>query len=220
MAHDGGSSRGQFLQTLTLTDVATGWTLVRAVLNKAQKWVFAALQFLVSLLPFALKGLNDRLGRRVHQPQSAYLVSAQSCGLHQKPRLPQKRQPLRRTEEQRRGAHCRGLPALRHPGAVTATQPTLCPAVPVGELLLSLHEAGGEGPRGRTCAKALRHSTHPLPESAGLHPDPKEATRKSSVLSFSCSILPPSHAQWLHCRPNWRRRRCADNRTLTRNGWP
>ena len=58
VAHDGGSSRGQFLQTLTLTDVATGWTLVRAVLNKAQKWVFAALQFLVSLLPFALKGLN------------------------------------------------------------------------------------------------------------------------------------------------------------------
>jgi hypothetical protein len=58
VAHDGGSASGQFLQTLTLTDVATGWTLVRAVRNKAQKWVFPALQFLVSLLPFPVKGLN------------------------------------------------------------------------------------------------------------------------------------------------------------------
>ncbi len=58
VAHDGGAASGQFLQTLTLTDVATGWTVVRAVRNKAQKWVFPALQFLVSLLPFPVKGLN------------------------------------------------------------------------------------------------------------------------------------------------------------------
>lgn len=58
VAHDGGNSSGDFLQTLTLTDVATGWTEVRAVRNKAQKWVFPALQFLVSMLPFPLKGLN------------------------------------------------------------------------------------------------------------------------------------------------------------------
>jgi hypothetical protein len=58
VAHDGGSSRGDFLHTLTLTDVATGWTEVRAVRNKAQKWVFPALQALVEQLPFAVKGLN------------------------------------------------------------------------------------------------------------------------------------------------------------------
>jgi hypothetical protein len=58
VAHDGGSSRGEYAQTLTLTDVDTGWTEVRGVRNKAQKWVFPALKFLVSLLPFALKGLN------------------------------------------------------------------------------------------------------------------------------------------------------------------
>ena len=58
MAHDGGAASGEFLQTLTLTDVATGWTVVRAVRNKAQKWVFPALQLLVALLPFAVKGLN------------------------------------------------------------------------------------------------------------------------------------------------------------------
>ena len=58
VGHDGGSSRGEFAQTLTLTDVETGWTEVRGVRNKAQKWVFPALKFLVALLPFALKGLN------------------------------------------------------------------------------------------------------------------------------------------------------------------
>jgi hypothetical protein len=58
VAHDGGASRGDYLQTLTLTDVATGWTELRAVRNKAQKWVFPALQLLVSLLPFPVKGLN------------------------------------------------------------------------------------------------------------------------------------------------------------------
>jgi hypothetical protein len=38
--------------------VHTGWTEVAAVRNKAQKWVFAALRYLATLLPFALKGLN------------------------------------------------------------------------------------------------------------------------------------------------------------------
>ncbi len=58
VAHDGGATRGEYLYTLTLTDVATGWTEMHAVRNKAQKWVFPALQLLVEQLPFALKGLN------------------------------------------------------------------------------------------------------------------------------------------------------------------
>ncbi len=44
VGHEGGDSRGDFCQTLTVTDIATGWTETRAVRNKAQKWVFAALK--------------------------------------------------------------------------------------------------------------------------------------------------------------------------------
>lgn len=44
VSHDGGNSRGDFIQTLDLTDVCTGWTETRAVKNKAQVWVFEALQ--------------------------------------------------------------------------------------------------------------------------------------------------------------------------------
>ena len=58
VGHDGGSTAGDYAQTLTLTDVDTGWTEVAAVRNKAQKWVFPALKHLVSLLPFPLQGMN------------------------------------------------------------------------------------------------------------------------------------------------------------------
>ena len=58
VGHDGGSTSGDYAQTLTLTDVDTGWTEVAGVRNKAQKWVFPALQHLVSLLPFPLQGIN------------------------------------------------------------------------------------------------------------------------------------------------------------------
>ncbi len=58
VGHDGGATSGDYAQTLTLTDVHTGWTEVAAVRNKAQKWVFPAVQHLVSLLPFPLQGMN------------------------------------------------------------------------------------------------------------------------------------------------------------------
>lgn len=46
VGHDGGSLVGEHCFTLTVTDIATGWTLNQTVRNKAQKWVFAALEIL------------------------------------------------------------------------------------------------------------------------------------------------------------------------------
>lgn len=62
VAHEGGNSRGDFCQTLTGTDVATGWTETRAVRNKAQVWVFPALEHIRRELPFPLKGINSDSG--------------------------------------------------------------------------------------------------------------------------------------------------------------
>jgi integrase-like protein len=62
VAHDGGDPRGEFCQTLTLTDVATGWTEVRALRNKAQRWVHEALAEVAFTLPFALLGLDSDNG--------------------------------------------------------------------------------------------------------------------------------------------------------------
>jgi hypothetical protein len=62
VAHDGGDARGEFCQTVDLTCVATGWTEMRAVPNKAQRWVFEALKDIRAHLPFPLKGLDSDNG--------------------------------------------------------------------------------------------------------------------------------------------------------------
>lgn len=62
VAHDGGLALGDFCQTLDLTDVCTGWTETQAVPNKAQVWVFEALQTIRARLPFPLRGLDSDNG--------------------------------------------------------------------------------------------------------------------------------------------------------------
>lgn len=62
VAHDGGNPLGEFCQTLDLTCVNTGWTEVRALPNKAQRWCFEALQDVEASLPFPLLGLDSDNG--------------------------------------------------------------------------------------------------------------------------------------------------------------
>lgn len=58
VGHDGGSSGGEFCQTLDLVCIATGWTEMRALKNKAQRWVLEALKEIREVLPFELLGLD------------------------------------------------------------------------------------------------------------------------------------------------------------------
>lgn len=62
VAHDGGLALGDYCQTLDLTDVCTGWTETEAVPNKAQVWVFEAIQTIRGRLPFPLLGLDSDNG--------------------------------------------------------------------------------------------------------------------------------------------------------------
>lgn len=62
VGHEGGNARGEFAFTLTVTDIATGWVENRAVRNKAQKWVFAALLDIRAHLPFPLRGIDSDNG--------------------------------------------------------------------------------------------------------------------------------------------------------------
>ena len=75
VGHDGGSSRGDYCQSLDLTDVASGWTEVRAVANKAQRWCFEALQLIEQRLPFALLGLDSDNGSEFINAQLARYCS-------------------------------------------------------------------------------------------------------------------------------------------------
>ena len=53
---------GELCYTLTVTDIATGWTENRSVRNKAQKWVFAALIDITAVFPFPILGIDSDNG--------------------------------------------------------------------------------------------------------------------------------------------------------------
>src|SRR5215510_1314333 len=62
VAHDGGDIYGEYLFTLDVTDVCTGWTETMAVRNKAQVAVFEALLEIRQRLPFDLLGIDSDNG--------------------------------------------------------------------------------------------------------------------------------------------------------------
>ena len=58
VAHSGPTTKGSFVQTLTLTDIATGWTECAPVLVREQKLLTEVLSELRKLLPFPLLGFD------------------------------------------------------------------------------------------------------------------------------------------------------------------
>ena len=62
VGHEGGNASGDFCFTLTATDIATEWTEVRAIRNKAQIWTVAALGEISKVLPFPMLGVDSDNG--------------------------------------------------------------------------------------------------------------------------------------------------------------
>ncbi len=62
VAHCGNTVEGQFLNTLTCTDVCTGWTEPRALRHRSQQAVRDALHNIRPELPFALLGIDSDNG--------------------------------------------------------------------------------------------------------------------------------------------------------------
>jgi hypothetical protein len=62
VAHCGDSVAGQFLCTLTCTDICTGWTDVTGLLHRSQQAVSEALRLMRQKLPFPLLGIDSDNG--------------------------------------------------------------------------------------------------------------------------------------------------------------
>ena len=60
--HDGGNPRGPHAFTLTVTDIATGWTENRSVPDKTAKCVLAALNGIARTMPFPILGVDSDNG--------------------------------------------------------------------------------------------------------------------------------------------------------------
>ncbi len=58
VAHCGSSVSGQFVYTLNIVDIATGWTEQRAIWGKGRAGVFDALQNIRKVLPFKVLGFD------------------------------------------------------------------------------------------------------------------------------------------------------------------
>jgi hypothetical protein len=62
VSHCGANASGQFCQTLTLTDVGSGWTEKRALLNNAHRWVKEQIAHTREALPFPMLGIDSDNG--------------------------------------------------------------------------------------------------------------------------------------------------------------
>ena len=62
VSHDGGNASGEYCFTVDVTDVCTGWTELRAVRNKAQRWVKEAIEDVKNSIPYQMKGIDSDNG--------------------------------------------------------------------------------------------------------------------------------------------------------------
>src|SRR5665213_3335174 len=62
VGHEGGNSFGEFCFTLTMTDIATGWTVNRSVANKAAVRVADAIEHASRQFPFPIVGIDSDNG--------------------------------------------------------------------------------------------------------------------------------------------------------------
>ncbi len=75
VAHCGGSMAGSFLHTMTLTDIASGWTECVALVSRQQELVVEALDVFRSRLPMKLLGFDtDNDGAFLNATVVAYCV--------------------------------------------------------------------------------------------------------------------------------------------------
>jgi hypothetical protein len=62
VAHCGDTASGDYLNTLDMTDICTGWTETQTAVNKAQVHVHKAIKDCAGRMPFSLRGLDSDNG--------------------------------------------------------------------------------------------------------------------------------------------------------------
>ena len=104
VAHCGWSGAGQFLYTLSMVDVATGWVVCAGLGDKRQETVFHAFQRLQAELPFRILGLDRENGNEfINHVLLDYCADGGITFTRSRP-YPQERHPSGRTEKLGRGA--------------------------------------------------------------------------------------------------------------------
>src|SRR6266700_7548465 len=88
VAHCGTDIEGGYLYTLTLTDIATGWTECLPLLYRSQETVLAAIQRARMLFPFPILGIDtDNVGEFINDALIAYCEQEQMTFTRGRPYL-------------------------------------------------------------------------------------------------------------------------------------
>jgi hypothetical protein len=75
VAHCGSSVKGEFINTLDMTDVATGWTVCRAFMGKGRRFASQAMDSAMPDFPFPILGIDcDNDGIFINEHISSYCL--------------------------------------------------------------------------------------------------------------------------------------------------
>ncbi|WP_232006290.1 hypothetical protein [Mycobacterium sp. 852013-50091_SCH5140682] len=154
--HDGGIRGGGHASTLTVTDIATGWTENRSMPERTGKCVKAALDDIARAMPFPILGWTA-ITDQSSSTTTVHVVCGPQDHLHPIASGQQKRRLSRRAEQLVGGTHTGRLLPLQHRRRTVATQRDLAVAIRVDQLFLPAAEAGVQGPqRGQGVEEARR----------------------------------------------------------------
>ncbi|UWU94271.1 transposase family protein [Bradyrhizobium sp. CB1015] len=177
VAHGGTSVAGSFIQTLTMVDVATGWTECLPLLTREGSLVVEAINRAQSLFPWLLRGVD-------FDNDSAFMndVVVPWCR-EQKLEVTRSRAYKKNDQafvEQKNGAVVRRLMGYgRFDGVETARMmgPPLCGGRALRQLLPAVVQAEGEASRGAKVIKRYHLPSTPY-ERALAHPKVTAAVKK------------------------------------------
>ena len=93
--HCGQATLGQYVLTLTATDVASGWICLYSLLNKAHCWTFDALKDIYANLPFPL--------REFHSDNGSAFINHVVADWHHNPACPI---PFTRSRDHKKNDNC------------------------------------------------------------------------------------------------------------------
>jgi hypothetical protein len=167
VAHSGTTVIGSYVQTLTLTDIATGWTECAPLLVREQKLLIEVLSEMRARIPFALLGFDtDNNSVFMNETVKTYcdgtgLVFTR-CRPHRK-----NDQAWGGTEKRSRGQARRGLPPLRGGRGCGGAGAAVCGVAAVRELLPALVQAGRKGPQRREGREVLPPAGDAVSAAAG-----------------------------------------------------
>ncbi|QIG97924.1 hypothetical protein [Bradyrhizobium sp. 6(2017)] len=145
VAHGGTSVAGSFIQTLTMVDIATGWTECLPLVTREGSLVVEAINRAQSLFPWLLRGVdfdNDSAFERCRRA----MVSRTEARSHALACLQEERSSVRRAKEWCCCASLDGLRPLRWRRDSARDGPPLCGGTALRQLLSALVQAEGEAP--------------------------------------------------------------------------